>query len=206
MRAYSGHAQFSVMNNQLGRIKWSDASALMVGLVVGLGVVQAADFTVTTPGGQFLFVINGSNSPALTLVRGQTYTFAVQTSANHPFHIESPGVQNNDITTGVITYTVPTNAINYSYSCVIHPWMFGDIVTVEPPSIQIFSLAVGSNLVLTSTAPTNWVVQPEFSTNLLGTNWYALTVQTNRPVNDKLETICGRPEGDSVFVRLKASR
>ena len=176
----------------------------MLSLALSMLRVAAADFTVETPGGQYQFLFNGVNASTLTLVRGQTYTFAIQTTDQHPFHIESPGVVNNDITTGLITYTVPTNNLNYSYSCGIHPWMFGDIITIEPPPIQILKLSVGTNLVLTSTATNNWLVQPEYTTNLSSTNWYALSVQTNQLVNGRLETFCGRPAGDSVFIRMKA--
>ena len=195
------------MNQQLNKKKrirhrWG----LGLTFALGLSVSNAADFNVETPGGQYQFLFNGVNAGALTLVRGQTYTFDIQTTYQHPFHIESPGVENNDITTGLITYTVPTNNLNYSYSCGIHPWMFGDIITIEPPPIQILKLSVGTNLVLTSTATNNWLVQPEYTTNLISTNWYALTVQTNRLVNGRLETFCGRPEGNPVLIRIKAVR
>lgn len=182
-------------------------SALVIlSLALSVRFAGAADFTVETPGGQYQFLFNGTNATTLILVRGQTYTFDVQTTYQHPFHIESPGVENNDITSGVITYTVPTNNVNYAYNCGIHPWMFGDIITIEPPPIQILKLSVGTNLVLTSTATNNWLVLPEYTTNLVSTNWYALTVQTNRLVNGRLETFCGRPEGNPVLIRIKAVR
>src|SRR5580765_2959245 len=107
--------------------------------------VFAADFTVTSPG--FFYAINGNQpNPTLTLVRGQTYTFSINTESDHPFKILSPGVVNNNISQGIITYTVPTVASNYSYICSIH--FFGaQILTVAPtppppPAIQILSLAV----------------------------------------------------------------
>jgi len=118
--------------------------------------VRAADFAVRTPFDQSAFQINGVDSPTLTLVRGRTYTFDVQTSLGfHPFHIESPGLDTNNIDTGTITYVVPTDNANYYYNCTVHgDLMRGEIVTVEPPqspAIQILSLSVGTNLVLTST-------------------------------------------------------
>ena len=182
--------------------------AWLVVLVVGLGGfgLPAADFTVETPGGQYQFLFNGTNASTLILVRGQTYTFDIQTTYQHPFHIESPGVVNNDITTGLITYTVPANNANYSYSCGIHPWMFGDIITIAPSQIKILSLTVGTNLVLTSTATNGWNIFPEYATNLVSTNWYALVVQTNRLQNDRLETICGRLDGNAVLIRLRSTR
>ena len=189
---------------------WLGASALLVNLPQA---AAAADFTVTTPGAQFAFNINGMDSPTLTLVRGQTYTFAVDTTLNfHPFRINSPGVVNNNISTGTMTFTVPLDAVDYFYDCTLHGVsMQGTILTVEatpppPPTVRILSLSIGNNIVLTSTGTNTWSVIPEFSTNLSTTNWFALTVQTNRFADGTNETFCGRPPGDAVFVRIKAQQ
>jgi len=186
------------------------AAAAFYGLLASFAI-HAADFTVTTPGGQFIFNINGVDGPTLTLVRGRTYTFAVSTSPGlHPFHIESPGTDTNDIATGTITYTVPTDDANYFYNCTIHgDSMRGEIITVPPPSpptVRIVGLLVDTNLVVTSTGTNNWTVNPEFSTNLSGTNWFALTVKSNRFFNGTNETICGRPPGNAVFIRIRAQQ
>lgn len=180
--------------------------ALLAAVAVSQSALRAADFQVRNSG--FVYFINGDRYPTLTLVRGLTYTFDVQTSSFHPFHIESPGVQNNDISSGVITYTVPTNNTGYYYECVVHgEQMRAGITTVAAPPIEILNLTVGTNLVLTSTATNNWNLYPEYNTNLGigGTNWFALTVQTNRLVNGTRETICGRPEGNPVFIRIRAT-
>jgi hypothetical protein len=171
--------------------------------------VPPPDFLVTTPGGQSIFNINGVNGPTLTLVRGQTYKFEVHTSpGEHPFHIDSPGVDVNDIDNGFITYTVPTNNANYFYNCTVHgDTMRGEILTTAPPgppTFTILSLTVSTNIVLTSTGTNTWTVNPEFSTNLTTTNWFALTVQTNRFANGTNEIICGVPPGDAVSIRLRA--
>src|SRR6185436_7917050 len=105
----------------------------------------------------------------------------------HPFLINSPGVVNNDISSGTITYTVPMDVADYSYVCSTHGFG-GEIFTVAPPSppsptIHILSLSVGSNLVIKSTGTNNWTVFPEFNTNLSTTNWFALTVQSNNFLN-----------------------
>src|SRR6058998_2303638 len=128
--------------------------AAVIGLFLLAQSALAADFTVTSPG--FFYAINGNQpNPTITLVRGQTYTIAVNSSSIHPFVIDSPGVQNNNISQGTITYTVPTVASNYNYFCSIHG--FGaQIFTVAPPSpppptIHILSLAVSNNVVLRST-------------------------------------------------------
>ena len=170
--------------------------------------VFAADFTVTSPG--FFYAINTNQpNPTLTLVRGQTYTFAINTSFDHPFLINSPGVLNNNITQGTITYTVPTVASNYNYFCSIHGFgarilTVAAAATPPPPTIQILSLAVSNNVVLRSTGTNGWSVNPEYSTNLTATNWFALSVLSNSFQNGVNETICGRPPGTNVFFRIRS--
>ncbi|MCI0746165.1 MAG: hypothetical protein L0Y58_12235 [Verrucomicrobia subdivision 3 bacterium] len=166
--------------------------------------VFAADFTVTSPG--FFYAINGNQpNPTLTLVRGQTYTFAVNAGPTHPFEILSPGVLNNNISQGTITYTVPTAVSNYAYVCSIHRFR-GQIITVAPPppTIRVLSLTISNNLVLRSTGTNGWSVNPEFSTNLTATNWFALTVLSNSFLNGINETFCGRPPGSNVFLRIRS--
>jgi hypothetical protein len=166
-----------------------------------------ADFSVTSPG--FSYTINSMpNNPTLTLVRGKTYTFSVSTSAIHPFRINSAGVVNNNISSGTITYTVPLVASNYIYECSIHHFS-GTILTVPaspppPPTIRILGLSVGTNITLTSTGTDTWSVIPEFTTNLTTTNWFALTVQTNRYFTGTNETICGKPPGSPVLIRIRS--
>ena len=175
--------------------------------------LPAADFTVTTPGSQFAFRINGADSPTLTLVRGQTYTFSVSTTPNfHPLRINSPGVVNNNIASGTMTYTVPLAAMNYFYDCTLHGQsMRGEIITTAapaapPPTVRIVGLSVGTNIVLTSTGTNNWSPIPEYTTSLTTTNWFALTVHSNRFFNGTNETFCGRPPGEAVFIRVRAQQ
>jgi len=181
--------------------------------LVGLHAMpaRAADFSVTSPGSSYSINGQGPN-PTLTLVRGRTYTFAVSTSSTHPFQILSPGTSSgNNTSSGTITYTVATNApatSNPGYWCSFHHFS-GIILAVDPPpppTIRILSLAVNSNIVLRSSGTNNWSVMPEFSTDLGSTNWFALAVQTNNFANGTNETICGRPPGNSVFIRIKAQQ
>jgi len=172
-------------------------------------LVLAADFTVTYPGNPssvYAFNATGAN-PTLTLVRGQTYTFLVtNTPGNHPFLISSPTgtTTGNNTASGTITFRVPTNAVNYSYRCSIHGFG-GQIVTVPPPTFRVVNLSVGPGLVLKSTG-TNWNLTPQYSTNLSTTNWFALTVQSNRFINGTNETFCGRPPVSNAFIRISAQR
>jgi hypothetical protein len=181
-----------------------------LGLLASTQVIAAADFSVTSPG--FFYSITGQSgqNPTLNLVRGQTYTFSINTSPIHPFKILSKGVQNNNINSGTITFTVPDVASNYQYICSVH--FFGGTIktipantTSPPPVVQIVGVSVTTNIVLTSTGTNGWGVFPEFVTDVASTNWSALSVETNRFANGTNETICGRPPAaDTVFIRIRS--
>jgi plastocyanin len=186
---------------RLGRTELTVAAALLFAQAA-----LSADFTVTSPG--YYYMINGQGpNPTITLERGKTYTFAVSTSSIHPFYINSTGVQNNNISQGTITYTVPTSAGNYSYYCSVH-YFGAPFATVAPPppppEIRLLSLSISSNLVLRSTGTNTWAVNPQYSTNLAGTNWFAVKVLTNSFLNGVNETICGQPPGEKVFFRINS--
>ncbi|MEY4917635.1 MAG: hypothetical protein RL616_1548 [Verrucomicrobiota bacterium] len=191
--------------------------AFIVGLA-WLGLVaagRAADFNVTTPGGQFAFMINAvNNNPTITLVRGRTYTFAVSTDGFHPFRIGAavfgsvpPGVTGENTSSGTVTFAVPANAANCVYYCGFHGFS-GSIVMVNPPAptaSKILALTVGTNLNLKFTGSNTFSYFPEYNTNLATTNWYALTVtKTNAATNGTNDVICGKPPGNNVFIRVRA--
>jgi hypothetical protein len=184
-------------------------AGLVLALMLTGGAAIGADFTVTSPG--FFYSINSASpNPTLTLERGRTYTFDVSTASIHPFQILSPGTAvSNNTSTGTIIYTVATDAPatnNPGYRCSLHNFS-GIILTVAPPSppvVNITGLTVGTNLTIHSTGTNTWTVVPEFNTDLTKTNWFALTVETNTFVNGTNETICGKPPGDNVFIRIKS--
>ncbi len=206
----SAQTPVSKLRSHFSVISVCSSSRPMAAVIVSFlfsQAVFAADFAVTSPG--FFYAINGNQpNPTITLVRGRTYTFAVNSSSIHPFEIISPGVLNNNIGQGIITYTVPTAASNYSYICSIHG--FGaQIITVAPappppPTIRILSLALSNNVVLRSTGTNGWSVNPEYSTNFTTTNWFALSVLNNSFQKGINETICGRPPGTNVFFRIRS--
>jgi hypothetical protein len=97
--------------------------------------VQAAtpDFFVTSPG--FFYSISGlsGQNPVITLKRGRTYVFNINTDASHPFFIVNApegSVTNNNISSGLITFAVPTTPQNYDYICSIHG--FGNRIMTSP--------------------------------------------------------------------------
>ena len=169
--------------------------------------LNAADFTVTSTGSSYIF--NGTgNNPTLTLVRGRTYTFAINTGPSHPFRIlNSAGVINNNIPSGTLTYTVPNDVANYTYDCSIHGFG-GTIITIAPPvppRPRILKLTLGTNIALKFTGSNAFSYFPEFNTNLTSTNWFALTVQSsNITATGTNDVFCGLPPGTNVFLRLRA--
>jgi hypothetical protein len=191
---------------------------LITALAAWLPCVQSlsTDFMVTTPGDEFAYDINGMDgNPTITLIRGKTYTFDLNTSLDHPFAIGTavaagspPGVSgDNGSSTGTITFAVPTNAVDCVYYCVIHLFS-GDIHMIDPPApppVRIVGLTVGTNITLiTSQATTNgFAFLPEANTNLGTTNWFALTVQGSRFANGTNEIICGKPPATNVFLRIR---
>lgn len=198
--------------------KHSSAALFLAGLIAGLGLTAhaAPDFTVVNLGFS-AYDINGQSNPGLTLQRGRTYTFAVNASG-HPFWIKTvqgagnlngySGAANNGVQIGTVTLTLPADAPGtLYYNCQIHPAMTGVITVVDPPTPPapvILNLDVSTNLSLKFTGSNTFSYFPEFSTNLAGTNWFALTVNTNAYANGTNEVICGKPPGDAVFIRVRA--
>ena len=88
------------------------------------------------------FIISNKNDPIITLERGKTYEFDVNSPSN-PFWIKtsqmtgtgdaySNGVTNNGITIGKLTFTVPSDAPSVLYyNCQIHTEMTGKINIVD---------------------------------------------------------------------------
>ncbi|WP_378174858.1 hypothetical protein [Aquimarina sp. SS2-1] len=103
-------------------------------------------FTVTNSGAS-AYIFNGENlsdasNPDMTLERGKTYEFTVNTPG-HPFLIKSvqstgtgdlynDGVTNNGASSGTITFTVPNDAPDtLFYICEFHSPMTGTFTIVD---------------------------------------------------------------------------
>jgi hypothetical protein len=134
-------------------------------------VVQRFAFAATnfdvTNNDSMNYVIGGNSNPSLTLTRGQTYTFNVNT-LGHPFWIVTArgaanvmanqvttGVTNNGTGTGngvgVVTFVVPSSApATLFYQCGVHDNMGGtlNIVSQPVPSSGAIPLAVLGGLLL----------------------------------------------------------
>lgn len=104
----------------------------------GNDAAVCADQTfVVTASGSSNYVVDGRSDPALTLCRGHTYTFQVN-ALGHPFWIKTvrttgvtggaPGVTNNGVDQGTVTYVVPNDAPSQLfYICQIHSAMSATI-------------------------------------------------------------------------------
>ncbi len=102
--------------------------------VVNYSVVNAGASSYVFSGGGLTNV----NNPGLTLQRGRTYTFNLN-SPGHPFWIKTvqstgtanaynDGITNNGASSGVISFTVPSSAPNtLFYICEFHTSMAGTI-------------------------------------------------------------------------------
>ena len=114
----------------------------------------ASDYTITSQS------LSG-NDPTLTLERGKTYEFDIETS-NHPFEIKqngsqdlySMGIINNGIANGKLTFTVPNDAPSLLYYiCKFHSGMTGTINIVDDNSNGSIVTVNSSDSDSSSTSP-----------------------------------------------------
>jgi hypothetical protein len=103
---------------------------------------HAAGTLMVTNQGASAYLIDGAANPTLTLCRGSTYTFSINTPG-HPFYIKSVqsigtanaydvGVTGNGAATGNVMFTVPSAAPNtLFYDCSIHAAMAGTLDIVN---------------------------------------------------------------------------
>jgi hypothetical protein len=119
-------------------------AVLSVGSLIGPAArAAAADFTIT-PSGMSAWTVNAQANPGLTLVRGHSYTFAVN-APGHPFWIKSMpgtgtndsfdmGAANNGLSAGTLTFVVPASAPStLYYQCQFHEPMVGLLTIVSAP-------------------------------------------------------------------------
>jgi hypothetical protein len=128
------------------RRRWGLWIGLFPALAFPSNALADGNFVVTPDSNGFAgydFAGMGLN-PSISLIRGQTYTFQVNDASHiHPFAIvttvggsfSTPGVANNDISQGTVTYAVPIDAPpSLFYECGVH-LNFGSIFTQAPPPV-----------------------------------------------------------------------
>jgi hypothetical protein len=125
--------------------------------------------TVANSGSGNKYYLNGIEAPALTLVRGTTYTFDLSDSSNsgHPFAFKSGTLSYTDgvTTTGTagssgasVTFAVPTDApgTGLRYYCTVHGNSMGNTITTGTylPSLEVDAQATTSPTSLAATLNT----------------------------------------------------
>jgi hypothetical protein len=131
----------------------------------------ATNFNVTNNGAS-TYRIDGVDNEDLTLTRGQTYTFTVNTIGQHPLWITtargaaeatSTNAFNNGVTNNgavpmtTLTFVVPASApATLFYQCSFHDVMGGTLNIVSPPLVPSLGplalAALGGTLVLVAGA------------------------------------------------------
>jgi hypothetical protein len=193
-------------------------------------IVSPPNYTVTTPGSEFEYVVNGASSgqPAVSgtddslnfsLNAGATYIFTMNTASFHPVEIcTAPntsatysGASVQAVSSGTVTLTIPATGYppTLYYICAIH--QFYGTITVNPPqpppSAKILKATVTTNIVLTFSGGTNTIqLIPQFSSNLVHGAWLAVPSYTNTfSGNGTNTTSFGRLDaicGPDVFLRI----
>lgn len=142
-------------------MKFATPCILGLALLIGSPLVHAGtpNSNTVVNNGMSSWTINGQTNPPLTLVRGQTYEFAMQNvNGAHPFNINTinttgtanlynNGVTNNGASgTQTLTFVVPANAPSLlHYNCGNHAAMNGSITVVDAgdPPISMNVVNVG---------------------------------------------------------------
>jgi hypothetical protein len=206
----------------------------MAGAVHSQVLVSPPNYSVTTPGNEFEFVVNGASSGKtaqdantndslnFSLDAGATYIFSMNTASIHPVDIctapntssHYSGASSQAVSSGTVTLTIPATGYptNLYYICNIHT--FYGIITVNPPQppppATILKASVTTNIVLTFSGGTNTIqLIPQFSSNLLYGPWLPVPSYTNTfSGNGTNTTSFGRLDavcGPDVFLRISQS-
>ena len=133
---------FAALKTLLASLPFRESAATLVGLLcLASAGIHAGDFKVTSPG--FFYSVNGQQpNPALTLVRGETYTFDVSSSSIHPFNLLVPvgTTTGNNTSSGTVTFKVPQVVANYRYECSNHH--FGNTITTVAAPVPVVLIPI----------------------------------------------------------------
>lgn len=109
-------------------------------LTLGAGLLTSCSLVMAPPPGDFhisiqggVYAVNGMSRPEITLTRGMTYTFSVNTSS-HPFYITTDGaggfgapgkvtvgVTGSPVDVGTLTFTPDaSHVLQLYYQCAVH--------------------------------------------------------------------------------------
>lgn len=161
------------------------------------------------------YTINGSPDPALALVRGFSYAFNVSVSAIHPFYIKTAsgvvgsgstwngGVSAQGVTSGTITFDVPTNAPDILYyQCGTHAAMTGPLNITDPPVVGITRIETGSDILLESTGTDVLDIRIYSTENLTNSAWAPAAIISNTYDGGTNRTRILLPDGTARFYQV----
>jgi len=188
-------------------------SLLMVMTSTVIPVKAATDTFNVTASSSLNYTINGINDPALTLVRGFTYSFNISVASIHPFYIKTVagtgsgnqytnGVSAQGVSSGTIIFEVPGDAPEtLYYQCGNHSGMTGPLNIVDPPIIHITDISAGSNVVIRSTGVADDALGLNVlvKTSLTNSVWADAGIQTNSYAEGTNTTLVVLPPGGSAF-------
>ena len=123
--------------------------------------------TVTNPGSGNVFVLDGTNNPAIEMFRGNTYIFDQSDSSNSGHPLVFKDGSGNAWTSGVtvtgtagssgakVEFEVPSNApSSMRYYCSVHGNSMGNTITVKDSNVSLVAGSI-ANVNATANALTN---------------------------------------------------
>ena len=150
--------------------------------------------TVTNPGSGNVFVLDGSNNPAIEMFRGNTYIFDQSDSSNTGHPLVFKDGSGNAWTTGVtvtgtagssgakVNFEVPTNApSSMRYYCSVHGNSMGNTITVKDSNISLVAGSIANvNTTAGSMTNVNTVAGSISNVNTVATNITGVNTFTER--------------------------
>lgn len=150
--------------------------------------------TVTNPGSGNVFVLDGSNNPAIEMFRGNTYIFDQSDSSNTGHPLVFKDGSGNAWTTGVtvtgtagssgakVSFEVPTNApSSMRYYCSVHGNSMGNTITVKDSNISLVAGSIANvNTTAGSITNVNTVAGSISNVNTVATNITGVNTFTER--------------------------
>ena len=134
---------------------------------------QTYTVTVTNPGSGNVFVLDGTNNPAITLTKGFTYTFDQSDSSNSGHTLKIRDDDDNEYTNGVTltgtpgsagaktVFVVPANAptTGLRYHCVAHLESMGNTITTANNDLgEVASIGASNLNTVATNAESNAIV------------------------------------------------
>ena len=172
-------------------------------LAATLAGTQTFVVTVANPGSGNVFVIDGANNPALTLIRGFTYTFDVSNSSNggHPLQFKNGS---SAYTTGVtvngtagqagatVVFAVPDNApaSGLLYYCTVHGNGMGNSIATQDDNIAVVA-SLSSDINTVAGISSNVTSVAGIASNVTTVAGNTTNVNTVAGISSNVTTVAG---------------